>query len=315
MTPPAPPPRSPRPPLLSLLAAAHALGSAGALALLFLVNSVVATETRNPEGVPELLVGMALVLGGAAALGFVAARGFARGYRYAAWCSTALVWGVPCALVATRRTDALLLAPLLAAAVLSQASVAVAWRRGLLGPAPAAEAGVHARRTLGLAVVVSLFGWMAQGMAFAGVGRIEAAVIGDLRTFAAAEAAYSQSNDGLYERRIECLARPQECLPGIGPIPPFLTSSTAQRLTKPHPSFWEFRLHTVDGPPPAPAGALRSRTSVVRFALQARPLRPDHAGVRTFCVDSTGRLCANREGGALAIVDGACPAPPECPDL
>jgi hypothetical protein len=305
-----------RPPLLSLLGTLHGLGSVLALGLLFLFNSVVANDTRHPEGIAVLLVASALVLGGAAALGFAAARGLTRGYRYGAWLSTALVWGFPAALVAVKRGDAGLFTILLLAAAVTQGLLVVALRRGLLGAAPPGEALVLAKRTVVLLLAVALLGWVAHGMALASVSHIEAAVLEDMRSFVAAEAAYSQSNGGLYETRIECLVRPRECLPAGGPTEPLLDAGTVERLTLQHPSYWQFRLDAAGGPPESgPEAAQRSRTSVRVFALQARPLRPGHAGVRSFCVDDTARLCFNPGGRELAIREGRCPPPPECSDL
>ncbi len=305
-----------RPPLLSLLGALHGLGSVVALGLLFLFNGVVANDTRHPEGIAVLLVGSALVLGGAAALSLAAARGLTRGYRYGAWLSTALVWGFPAALLAVKRGEAGLFTVLLSAAAVTQGLLVLALRRGLLVAGPPGEARLLAKRTVVLALAVALFGWVAHGMALAGVGHIEAAVLEDLRSFVSAEAAYSQSNGGLYEMRIECLARPRECLPAGGTLQPFLDAPTVERLTLQHPSYWQFRLHTAGRPPESgPEAAQRSRTSVRGFALQARPLRPGHGGVRSFCVDDTARLCFDPAGRELAIREGRCPPPPECSDL
>jgi hypothetical protein len=306
----------PRPPLLSLLGALHGLGGLLTLGLLFLFNGVVANDTRHPEGITLLLVGSALVLGGAAALGFAAARGLTRGYRYGAWFSTALVWGFPVALVVVKRGDAGVFAVLLLAAALTQGLLVLALRRGLLVTAPPGEALLLAKRTVVLALAVALFGWLAHGMAVAGVAHIEAAVLEDLRSFVSAEAAYSQSNGGLYEARIECLARPRECLPAGETLQPFLDAATLERLTLQHPSYWQFRLHTAGGSMESgPDAARRSRTSVRGFALQARPIQPGHAGVRSFCVDDTVRLCFNPDGREFAIREGRCPPPPECSDL
>lgn len=214
-----------------------------------------------------------------------------------------------------KRGDAGVVAVLLLAAAVTQGLLVLALRRGLLVAAPPGEARLLAKRTVGLALAVALFGWFAHGMAVAGVGHIEAAVLEDMRSFISAEAAYRHSNGGLYEARIECLARPRECLPAGETLQPFLDAATAERLTLQHPSYWQFRLHTAGGPTESGReAARRSRTSVRGVALQARPLRPGHAGVRSFCVDDT-RLCFSADGREFAIREGRCPPPPECSDL
>ena len=61
------------------------------------------------------------------------------------------------------------------------------------------------------------------------------------------------------------------------------------------------------GPPAKRPGGLES------FAYTATPIEQDKTGTRSFCGDSTGRICFDPKGSAILPVQGACPQ--SCPPL
>ena len=137
----------------------------------------------------------------------------------------------------------------------------------------------------------------------------EAATIGDLRTVVSAEAAYASSNGGHYDQ-LECLAKPQECIPGY-PLdgPSFLQEVFASVRTGYQREF--------QGGLPADgsevAFANLSPTSVQSFVYLAYPVNPGVTGTRGFCADYTGRICVTMDGSRPVVVDGQCD--PACTPL
>lgn len=102
---------------------------------------------------------------------------------------------------------------------------------------------------------------------------------------------YAERNGGVFEGRWECLAQPAACLPGDAG-PPLIETD---RLHSPRMGYSR-ELHR--GPTAArPPG--RSATSIRGFAIVARPESVDG---RTFCTDTSGRLCSFRQGeGAMPV--------------
>jgi hypothetical protein len=139
-----------------------------------------------------------------------------------------------------------------------------------------------------------------------------------------AEAAYESVNFG-FDDTPECLQNPARCLPDYPAVgPPFLPTKAWTGTVG------YFRRRFVPGAavPSAdrPLGA--SASSVRSYAYVAVPAEPDGriglvwraagrslAGVRSFCADSTGRICASDAGTEPRIVDGLCPPAPECRDV
>ena len=137
----------------------------------------------------------------------------------------------------------------------------------------------------------------------------EAATIGDVRTVISAEAAYQSASGGYYGPP-ECLARPKECLPAYDG-PHFLDAQLAEAQVK---SGYRRTFHpgplvdtALDGSPVPPR-------SLSTFAYVAVPEKAGQTGVRSFCGDASGRVCAVNAGGIDAS-GGECPPPPACNDL
>jgi type IV pilus assembly protein PilA len=133
----------------------------------------------------------------------------------------------------------------------------------------------------------------------------ESATLGDIRTVIMAEAAYQSANKGFYDSPA-CLADPARCIPDYrGPT--FLDPALAALPAK---SGYERTFHPQPPPGDLPPGA--SRSGLVSFAIVAVPVAVDKTGVRGFCGDSSGRICATNDGSAPPVVDGVCGA---CIDL
>jgi type II secretory pathway pseudopilin PulG len=113
----------------------------------------------------------------------------------------------------------------------------------------------------------------------------EAVTIGDIRSVIAGQAAYQTVNGGFYASRLECLTRPGDCLANAT-LPQFLDPGT---IASPKSGYVrEF----VPGPP-APGSA----TSTSGYAFLAYPVTVGQTGVRSFCGDSSGRICYDPQGG------------------
>ena len=137
----------------------------------------------------------------------------------------------------------------------------------------------------------------------------EAATIGDIRTVVSAEAAYQSSSNGWYGPP-ECLARPAECIPAYDG-PTFLDPQMASLAVK---SGYRRAFH---GRPAMSAGADGSAPpprALEGWAYVADPVTPGQTGVRSFCGDASGRICAV-PSGPIDASGGECPPPPSCPDL
>ena len=133
---------------------------------------------------------------------------------------------------------------------------------------------------------------------------LEAATIGDLRVMISAQAAYSQQNDGLYEARLECLARPATCLPDYPQGgPPFLDAGVASLERKSG-----YRRAFYPGPPGGPRPPVGGRTrppGIKSFAYTAVP--DTYEGMRAFCGDATGLICFTRDGREPRVTpEGNC---------
>jgi hypothetical protein len=130
----------------------------------------------------------------------------------------------------------------------------------------------------------------------------EAAAIGDLRSVISAEVAYSSSNGGQYDQ-LECLAKPQECIPGYPPQGPVFLSAIPPEVRAGYRREFQVGL-PADGSEVAFANL--SPSSVQSFVYLAYPESPGVTGTRGFCVDYTGRICVTMDGSRPAVVDGMC---------
>jgi uncharacterized membrane protein YhaH (DUF805 family)/type II secretory pathway pseudopilin PulG len=125
----------------------------------------------------------------------------------------------------------------------------------------------------------------------------EAAAIGNVRTVIAAQAAYQYANQGFYDGRWECLSGPQTCIPDYtGP-----TFVDAAFLSGPRSGY----IHELHGGAPAAAAKGISPSSTDAFAVTAYPVEAGKTGVRAFCGDSTGRVCAIASGSRDELLSGS----------
>jgi type II secretory pathway pseudopilin PulG len=130
----------------------------------------------------------------------------------------------------------------------------------------------------------------------------EAMAIGDLRTVISAEAAYASSNGGLYDQ-LECLAKPQECIPGYPSTGPVFLSEIPPSVRTGYQREFQVGL-PADGSEVAFANL--SPSSVQSFVYLAYPVTPGTTGSRGFCADYTGRICVTMDGSPPPVVDGLC---------
>ncbi len=122
----------------------------------------------------------------------------------------------------------------------------------------------------------------------------EAAAIGDIRSLISGQVAYSSFNGGFYASRLECLSSPGDCIANFTSPLPEERGGTAQFLdprTIASPKNGYGR-EFVPG-----ARAPGSATSTSTFAFLAYPINPGQSGVRSFCGDSSGRICYDPRGG------------------
>lgn len=136
-----------------------------------------------------------------------------------------------------------------------------------------------------------------------GLSRRESAAIGNLRTMASAEFAYSANNGGFYGSP-ECLAKPVRCLAGYAEDGPVFLD----------PEFFGERggyVYTFHaGPPPQAeiiekAGAAAGSLTV--WAFVAVPSAPGRSAVRSFCLESTGLLFQRADERMPVPQLGRCP--------
>jgi len=137
----------------------------------------------------------------------------------------------------------------------------------------------------------------------------ESATIGDIRTVISAQAAYQSANGGFYDT-MECLARPEGCIPGYtGPF--FLDAELASARTK--SGYARTFVPGPAAPPDATQAGKLSPSSLMTWAYVAVPANRNQTGVRGFCGDASGRICFTSDGTAPEVVDGACAL--SCTDL
>jgi uncharacterized membrane protein YhaH (DUF805 family) len=138
----------------------------------------------------------------------------------------------------------------------------------------------------------------------------EAAAISDIRSVIMAEAAYQSMNGGFYEGRLQCLAKPDDCLSN-STAPPFLDGATLA------PTKSGYARELVAGPAGRDLPPGLSRTSVTSYAFVLHPVTTGQTGVRSFCGDSSGRVCFDPLGRATLVdktgQDVQCSA--DCLDL
>lgn len=134
----------------------------------------------------------------------------------------------------------------------------------------------------------------------------EAAAIADVRHVIAAEAQYQTANAGYFDR-LECLAAPDQCIPGFhgGAMIEGRLLSAAEGAG--------YRRAFHSGPPAEPTPARASKSSLMAFAYVAVPVQTGKTGVRSFCGDASGRICYSSGAAAPEPVLGVCPT--DCTSL
>jgi hypothetical protein len=127
----------------------------------------------------------------------------------------------------------------------------------------------------------------------------ESATIGDMRWLVSAQAAYRDVNGGYFDT-IECLKAPQTCLEGFEGSP-FIGEGFVGQKSGYVRTF-------IAGAPPKDLPAKGSKTSMESYVYFAKPIRPGESGVRGFCVDRRGEVCATADGASLVVTGPLCPA-------
>lgn len=134
--------------------------------------------------------------------------------------------------------------------------------------------------------------------------------VGEIRSLMMAEQVYSGFNHGYFDIP-SCLASPSHCIPSY--------PSDAARFAEPElvsltpRGGYSFEFH--GGAKPSLSEAERaevSPSSVTSFAVVAVPVEGQQ-GMRAFCGDSTGRVCARADGTMPKVEGGLCPD--SCPTL
>ena len=134
----------------------------------------------------------------------------------------------------------------------------------------------------------------------------EARSIGDIRTVISAEMTYASTNGGFYDT-LECMASPTRCIPDYPTQSPVFLGPEFTVTTK-----GGYDRIFYAGPAAPPDGTL-SPSSMSSFAYVSVPTEPGTTGIRAFCGDSTGMICATADGTMPEITNGACPE--DCPPL
>jgi type IV pilus assembly protein PilA len=131
----------------------------------------------------------------------------------------------------------------------------------------------------------------------------ESGAVGDVRTMISAQVTYASSNGGYYDK-LECLARPQGCIPGSSaPAQALIDGSIASMPVR---RGYDFTLHLGPAAPQENASAV-SPSSVTSFAYVAVPVKAGNTGQRAFCGDETGVVRVSPSGMAPTIFGGKCP--------
>lgn len=170
---------------------------------------------------------------------------------------------------------------------------------------PAVNGGVSPTVVAVVAIVGLLVGIAAiPSVLRARVSANEATAIRDIRAIISAEAAYQSWNGGFYDGNPRCLTRPGDCLR-------YWTADTFAGGAKLRATFGEgaaiarpksgYVRELVAGPPGRDLPAGLSRSSVTSFAVVAHPITAGLTGVRSFCGDSSGRVCYDPQGGANLV--------------
>ena len=132
-------------------------------------------------------------------------------------------------------------------------------------------------------------------------GQGESSIVNDVRAVISAQHAYKSANLGHYDGRLHCLSKPWECIPGYPrDFPIFLDDEVASLADR---NGYERAFRPAR---PSTHGQDASPTSVEAFAYVAVPLEMGVTGVRRFCGDDTGIVCATFDGSTPSVEGGRC---------
>ena len=186
------------------------------------------------------------------------------------------------------------------------------------GPRPAppsSGSGAKVALWVGIAVVVLFVGVAVLGIVAAiaipsllraRVSANESATIGDIRTVISAQYAYQSSNGGAFAGDLECLVTPSGCIEGYPPTAPtFLDRILLEQMKSGYRRSFEAG--------PIVSGPGNGRSSVRSWAFVAVPVTANTTGVRSFCGDSSGIVCASSTG-ADDLVDTSGDEPSCAPE-
>jgi hypothetical protein len=129
----------------------------------------------------------------------------------------------------------------------------------------------------------------------------ERTVIRDTRALIAAQVAYQSYNRGYYAGRLSCLAKPADCLEGHPTVSPLLSAELVSLAPVGGFSRTFYAGPLASGEEPPEGVGPSSVSSYVYVAVPEAG-----SGARAFCGDSSGRICATRDGSAPVVVDGRC---------
>jgi Zn-dependent protease with chaperone function/type II secretory pathway pseudopilin PulG len=167
---------------------------------------------------------------------------------------------------------------------------------GLMAAGPAGGLG-------GMLVMVAVVGMIAAiaipSLLRARVSANESATLGDIRTVISAQATYASENHGYYESDPSCLGDPSKCMPGYKG-PPLLEAPIATG-TKSGYVRQMYAGRAFAAGSARPAGV--SPTSTDGFAIVARPAVAGRTGVRAFCGDASGVICAGAGSTGSELVE------------
>ena len=133
----------------------------------------------------------------------------------------------------------------------------------------------------------------------------------DVRTVLMAARQFAGWNGG-YFGELRCLTAPENCRPDLPKDQTPLLDPTHDWLATRHGYVRRFH----PGPPVLEEDRLRvgaAEGSLSTFAFTVAPEKPGVTGLRAFCGDSAGKVCAMADGTEPPIKEGRC-APP-CKEL
>ena len=138
----------------------------------------------------------------------------------------------------------------------------------------------------------------------------EGRALARLRAVMTAQMRYASVNGGAFDT-LACLAGPERCLPRVSKdLAPFLAP---EALSPEAQADYRLTLHAGPAPHEPRSPTQYSPSSLAAYACVAHPQPPGGALRRTFCGDSTGRLCVLSSPESPELADGVCPL--LCTDL